>query len=460
MNRRILITTAGVMMLGTSAWRSGSSPATGAICPTHASMTPAARLLAIERENGCVDEDVDIADAEARGVEIRKGGPPGVNDAASWPPGWVSAPIAGGDIPPTRVVSDPYPTLHSVVVDADRNRVFMSDPNRHALWAYDRRAASKGREAVEPLTGIRGPSTGMMFVAAVTLDRERQEIYSVDNDIGDRMMVFPYDANGNVKPKRVLDVPHQAWGLSISPERDEVAVSVEAARQIVIYRRGAEGHEQPLRTIRGVHTGLGDPHGVFLDGQNNEIIIANHGNQNGRQVAPGDAPARLRGTRVAEQQPIVGGRFDEPSITVYNADAKGDAAPIRTIQGAKTGLNWPMAIDVDRTRNEIAVANNGDSSIRIFRRTDSGDVAPVRVIKGPRTGVEGPMGVAYDVDNNALWVANYGDHTALVFPIAASGNVAPKRILRNAPAGSPTVGFGNPGAVAYDSKRDEILVPN
>ena len=49
---------------------------------------------------------------------------------------------------------------------------------------------------------------------------------------------------------------------------------------------------------------------------------------------------------------------------------------------------------------------------------------------------------------------------ALVFAITASGNVAPKRILRNAPAGSPTVGFGNPGAVAYDSKRDEILVPN
>jgi hypothetical protein len=33
-------------------------------------------------------------------------------------------------------------------------------------------------------------------------------------------------------------------------------------------------------------------------------------------------------------------------------------------------------------------------------------------------------------------------------------------VLRNAPAGSPTVGLGNPGAVAYDPKRDEILVPN
>jgi DNA-binding beta-propeller fold protein YncE len=70
------------------------------------------------------------------------------------------------------------------------------------------------------------------------------------------------------------------------------------------------------------------------------------------------------------------------------------------------------------------------------------------------------MGVSIDTKNNELWVANYGEHTALVFDRAAAGDVAPKRILRNAPAGSPTVGFGNPGAVAYDSKRDEILVPN
>src|SRR5439155_7593439 len=181
----------------------------------------------------------------------------------------------GCDVTPVRVVSDPYPALHSVVGDAERDKVFMSDPNRHALWSYDRLAASKGREAIEAQTGIRGPSTGMMFIAAVTLDRERQEIYTVDNDIGDRMMVFPYDGNGNVKPKRVLEVPHQAWGLSLSPERDEIAVSVEGARQIVIYKRGAEGHEAPLRTIRGVHTGLVDPHGVFFDGQNNEIVAAN-----------------------------------------------------------------------------------------------------------------------------------------------------------------------------------------
>jgi len=438
--RRVVIALTGLLLLTLSGNNRGDTE--GTICPVPGGSGFEAKLHALELENGCLDDQ------------------PAAADIQRWPPGWDKATIAGGDVAPVRVVSDPYPTLHSVVVDSERNLVFMSDPNRHALWSYDRVAASKGREAVEALTGIRGPSTGMMFVAGVAIDRERQEIYSVDNDIGDRMMVFPYDANGNVKPKRVLDVPHQAWGLSIAPERDEIAVSVEGPRQIVIYKRGAQGHDQPLRTIRGVDTGLGDPHGVFFDGRNNEIVVANHGNQNGRQVAPGDAPARQRGTRVSEPQPVVGGRFDDPSITVYNADAKGNVAPLRRIQGAKTGLNWPMAIDVDRTRNEIAVANNGDSSIRIFRRTGAGDVAPVRIIKGPQTGITGPMGVAYDLKNNEIWVANYGAHTALVFAITASGNVAPKRILRNAPAGSPTVGFGNPGAVAYDSKRDEILVPN
>jgi DNA-binding beta-propeller fold protein YncE len=439
--RRLIIASAGLLLFSLSGVMPSDTPADGTICPVPGAPSFEARLLAIERENGCLDLDQDTE-------------PP------SWPPGWDKATIAGGDVAPIRVVSDPYPTLHSVVVDSERNKVFMSDPNRHALWSYDRLAASKGREQVEPLTGIRGPATGMMFVAAVTIDREAQEIYSVDNDIGDRMMVFPYDAAGNVKPKRMLEVPHQAWGLSISPERNELAVSVESSRQIVIYRKGAEGHEQPLRTLRGPKTGLGDPHGVFLDGQNNESVVANHGNQGGREPAPGDAPPRQRGTRASQPPPFVGGRFDEPSITVYNADAKGDIPPIRKIQGAKTGLNWPMAIDVDVTRNEIAVANNGDSSIRIFRRADTGDVAPVRIIKGPATRIAGPMGVAYDLKNNEIWVANYGDHTALVFAITAAGNVAPKRILRNAPAGSPTVGFGNPGAVAYDSKRDEILVPN
>ena len=440
MPHRTVIAVTAFLLFALVGWQPSWSGRTTSTRPMARSPLSEVTLQALERENGCTGDE------------------PAPTEGA-WPD-WQSATIAGGDVPPARVVSDPYPTFHSVVVDPEHNRVFMSDPNRHALWSYDRLASSRGREMVEPLTGIRGPATGMMFIAAVTVDPKAEEIYTVDNDIGDRMMVFPYEASGNVKPTRVLDVPHQAWGVSISPERNELAITVEAPREIVVYKRTAKGSDAPLRIIRGPKTGLGDPHGVFFDGTNNELIVANHGNNGGRQPAPGDRPARQRGERIAESEPIVGGRFDEPSITIYPADAKGNVAPVRKIQGPKTGLNWPMALDVDVARNEIAVANNGDSSIRIFRRAEGGDVAPIRVLKGALTGITGPMGVAFDRKNNEIWVANYGDHTALVFPNNAVGNVAPKRIVRNAPGGSPTVGFGNPGAVAYDSKRDEILVPN
>jgi len=438
MTRRLLVTAIGLIVFHAIAWQ----PPWTSTSDDRVVRKPIleAALLAVERENGCTD------DAE--------GAPP----PQAWPD-WASAHIAGGDVPPARVISDPYPTLHSVVVDADHNRVFVSDPNRHALWSYERTAASKGSEPVETLTGIRGPSTGMMFIAAVTADPSAQEIYTVDNDIGDRLMVFPYDANGNVKPRRVLNVPHQAWGISINPVRREMAVSVEGPREIVVYKQDAANDDQPLRMIRGGKTGLGDPHGVFFDPKNNEIVVANHGNQNGRTPPPGSIARQRRGAG-GDQSAITGGRFDPPSITVYPGEATGDVAPIRRIQGPKTGLNWPMALNADVEHNEIAVANSGDSSIRIFSRTADGDVAPLRVIKGTRTGIHGPMGVTFDTKNDELWVANYGDHSALVFARTANGDAAPKRVIWNAPPGSPTVGFGNPGAVAYDSKRDELLVPN
>ena len=154
------------------------------------------------------------------------------------------------------------------------------------------------------------------------------------------------------------------------------------------------------------------------------------------------------------------GRFELPSIRVYRGNADGDAHPIRSIQGERSQLAWPMGIDVSRERNELAVANYGTSSVLIFAKAAYGNVAPSRVIGGPRTGIVGPVAVGYDHKNQEIWVANYGDHSAVVFDIDAAGDVEPKRIIRNAPAGTPTTGFTNASAAAYDSRRGEVLVPN
>jgi DNA-binding beta-propeller fold protein YncE len=335
-----------------------------------------------------------------------------------------------------------------VAVDADNNRVLMSDSNRGSLLFYDRRAGAASSAVTEPVTQVRGPATGMMFVAGVALDPTNHELFAVNNDIGDRMEVFPYDAEGNVKPKRILFVPHGSWGVALNRPRDEIAITVEHANTVVVYRRDATLGDAPLRVLHGPKTGLDDPHGIVFDEKHNEISVANHGNW-----APLTRAESLEGE-------LKGGRFDLPSITAYAGEATKDESPLRSIQGKRTELNWPMGMSLDAVHDEIAVASYGNDSILIFHRTDQGDVAPVRMIRGNRTAISGPMGVSIDTKNDEIWVTNYREHTAAVFARTAAGNVAPKRVLRNAPPGTPAVGFGNPGAVAYDSKRDQILVPN
>jgi DNA-binding beta-propeller fold protein YncE len=346
----------------------------------------------------------------------------------------------GGDISPARYVMDPYPTFNGIAVDSENGKVLMSDTNRKGLLLYDRASGSRAGEETQPERQVMGPNTLLGYVAGVAVDPVRREVYGVNNDVEDNLAVFSYDDDGDLKPKRALAVPHGAYDVSLSQSRGEIAVAVQNTHSVVVYQREAKGVEAPLRIIRGESTGLEDPHGVEWDPVNKELVVLNLGNKS-------SAAAR-------------GGYIPPPSITVYPETAEGDVKSLRTIEGPRTQLASPMGLDVDPEHNEIAVANNGDNSVLIFQRTATGNVAPARIVRGPRTGIDRPMGVAIDRRNNELWVANFGNHSAVVFARTANGNIVPQRVIRNAPAGTPTGGFGNPMAASYDTTRGEILVPN
>ncbi len=362
------------------------------------------------------------------------------------------------DIQPVRMIADPYPAFNGIAVDPANGLVVMSDPNRKSLLTYDRLRGASSSAASLPVHQVIGPDTFLGMIAGVALDPLHREAYTANNDIEDTVVVMPYDATGDVKPARIFSVPHQAWGLALGRASDEIAVTVEVQNTIVFYRRQVQGVEPPVRMIRGQKTGLADPHGIYWDEAHRELGVANHGNFKGvvRNTGGGceDAP------EADADDAVEAGQFKPPSVSIYSASAKGNAAPLRTISGTKTGLDWPMGIAQEPTHDTIVVANNGDSSILIFARTASGNVAPVRTIRGSRTGIDRPIGIAVDPQNGEIWVSNWGDHSALAFDSGASGDAAPKRVIRSAPAGTPTPGFGNPMALAYDSKRDELLVPN
>jgi DNA-binding beta-propeller fold protein YncE len=364
---------------------------------------------------------------------------------------------ASEDIPPVRTIADPYPAFNGVAVDAANGLVAMSDPNRKSLLLYDRvRGASQGAAASVPVRQIVGPDTFLGMIAGVLLDSQHREIYTANNDIEDTVVVMPYEASGDVKPARVFSVPHQSWGLALGQARDEIAVTVEVQNTVVFYRRQVKGVEAPVRIIRGPATGLADPHGIYWDETHDEIGVASHGNFRGivQNTGGGCSPSPV------VEDSAEAGESRPPSVNIFSAGAKGDTKPLRVIQGPRTGLDWPMGVAYDPKHDTIAVANNGDSSILIFSRGSNGDAAPVRSLRGNRTGINHPMGVAADPQNGEIWVSNWGDHSALAFDSGADGNAAPKRIVRSAPEGTLTPGFGNPMALAYDSKRDALLVPN
>src|SRR4029453_245666 len=111
-----------------------------------------------------------------------------------------------------------------------------------------------------------------------------------------------------------------------------------------------------------------DPHGLDFDDSRNELVVANHGNWTElRPYSPYDPlsrePQSYQPRPVGPTAARPGG-FHPPSIKVFEASAGGDVKPLRSIAGPRTGLNWPMGLEVDAVRDEIVVANYGDSSVR------------------------------------------------------------------------------------------------
>ncbi len=371
----------------------------------------------------------------------------------------------GGNISPKRLVQDPYPVFYDVAVDSQNDLVVASDTNRFSLRTYERTVLSQ--TVVEPQTIISGTNTGLDFACGVDLDPVSREIYAVNNDTGADLMVFDYEAQGDVEPVRLLHpAARGAWGVSIDRLHDEVAVTVEHVNKLVVYHRTAQGDDEPLRVIQGPNTQLTDPHGVFLDGKNDEIFVANHDSWHSvgtGEIDPYSIQAGDPGSGNVQESSsafISTGRFNAFSITVHSRTATGDAAPLRVIQGPQTQLRLPMKLHVDTVHNEIAVANSGDDSILIFPRLAAGNAVPVRRIKGSFTELNNPTGVYIDSKNDEIWVASPGSHSLSVFERTANGNVAPLRVIRSAPAEAASVGLGNPGGVTYDPMRKQILVPN
>ncbi|HYR85410.1 MAG TPA: hypothetical protein VE422_15090 [Terriglobia bacterium] len=344
--------------------------------------------------------------------------------------------------PPTRTIRDEAPIYSSVAVDLNFDEVVLMDQNNWAIRIFNRLDNTPpGVPFTQPKRVIQGLETEIQYNNGIYIDPKNGDIYSVETDTGDEIVIFPREANGNVKPPRTLKTPHRGFSLAVDEENQELYVGVQHPPQVAVYRKGASGDEKPLRSLQGESTRLSDVHGIVLDQKNKLMLVSNWGHISDSTIA---------GT----------GRFEDPSISVYPMGAAGDVAPLRIIQGSLTQMNWPAQMSLDPDTGDIYVANDIGQSVLVFKQTDRGNVAPTRIIKGNRTGLLNPSGVFVDSKHKEVWVANFGNASAVVYPLNANGNVAPIRTIRSAPEGKVSLKFGKVEALAYDSRRDQIWVPN
>ncbi len=384
--------------------------------------------------------------------------------AAQMPP--AAARMDAAKREPVTFIQDPYPSFSSIAVDPVRNEVVVTDENRFQILVYDRTKETPA-SAVQtlPKRTISGLNTHTQYASDVYIDQPTGEIYVINNDTVHNTTIWGRAANGDAPPDREFVSPYGNFGAAVDESRQEMYLTLQHNSAIMVYKKGSGMQDHAVRLIQGDKTRMGDPHGIAFDPKNRLLYVANYGTshsvkmgttgQRGRPRIP-NWPAGNYGSEIIKGT----GKFELPSITVLSADAVGDVAPVRVIQGPKTGMNWPTGVAFDAERGELYVANQAGGEILVFSATQQGDVAPIRVLKGPKTLMKNPSDVFLDHANNEMWVASYGNHLALAYALGASGDAAPVRIIRGSPLNTPATLIGNPFSIAYDTKREEILVPN
>ena len=144
------------------------------------------------------------------------------------------------------------------------------------------------------------------------------------------------------------------------------------------------------------------------------------------------------------------------AVVIFRGGATGEEAPIRTIQGARSGLSRPETVAVDEKNNEIFVGDPGDRRVLVYARDADGDARPLRTIQGPKTKLLQVVGIAVDPNRDVLVVSTYsrlpgGVTGLLIFGRTDQGDVAPRRVIAG-----PRSGITRLRQIALDPETGKI----
>ena len=188
-------------------------------------------------------------------------------------------PVLVVDKAPVRVIEDDNASFNAIAMDKDGAEVFISNNNKAStpsILVYPAEFKSTER-VMEPKRRIGGPTARLGDICGLALSPQNKEIYTVHGEETE-MKVFPLEGNGDLSASRSLTVAHGSADVFLDTKNDELFITTEHINKITVYRRTAQGSDKPVRFIQGPHTGIADPHGIYVDADTDEMFVTNYGN--------------------------------------------------------------------------------------------------------------------------------------------------------------------------------------
>jgi hypothetical protein len=252
---------------------------------------------------------------------------------------------------------------------------------------------------VKPAVSISGSNTTLSNPDSLAIDSSHY-IYAAD-DGGTQVDVFAPNAHGNVAPARVIGGSKSnlgpTEGLMIDSAR-HLWVTSYAYNDVTEYAANARGNVAPMNTIGGSKTQLNSPTGMAMNAAG-QLFVANahgasitvyakgaSGNATPVGVIAGSNTGLLRPFALAFDR---NGRLlvadESTGLLVFASGALGDVSPLQEI----TSVSYADGVMTD-TSNDIYVADWGHKAIEEFASSANGNATPLRSIQGSKTGLNGP----------------------------------------------------------------------
>jgi DNA-binding beta-propeller fold protein YncE len=322
--------------------------------------------------------------------------------------GWSGGTYSAG---PIDNISGAATELHSprgLALDSTSGNIYVADDGTSNVFVYAE--GSTGNIPPSSASISTTMTTDLKYPQGIALDASGN-IYVADqggyaNSHASSVFVYSAGSNANAAPigtisgsNTLLAAPE---GIAVDSTSGDILVADWKASSVFVYPpmggsgwSGSTYSAAPIDNMNGAATKLNSPIGIALD-SNKNIYVADFGDAGCNTTA---------------------------SVYVYADGTNGNTAPIETISGTSTGFCLPVGIALDSSNN-IYVADAGAVSVFVYPPLSLSctsatpctiTTAPIDTINGASTLLNYPVGIALDPTNN-IYVADNGAASVFAYP--------------------------------------------